>query len=193
MKLVTTALEWSYEAGDTDVQAETLQAAAELLVLRRDTLRMIDGAGPSIAVPHAESTAVARVRGTAAERVSSPGDLPENRIAAITERTDTVNQAPSAQNEHATSRDAAGDQKQPAQPTKCTFSGVVPIEAARFLDSGVTLVACPNCARTRSLSPRKGVLRFPSHDKRKTHAPVTSQRWAMGETIWEVVGVESNR
>jgi len=37
MKLVTTALEWSHQAGDTDVKAETLhKAAAELLVLRRD-------------------------------------------------------------------------------------------------------------------------------------------------------------
>ncbi len=193
MKLVTTALEWSHQAGATDVKAETLQAAAARLVLRRDTLRIIDGAGPSIAVPHAESTAVARGRGTAAARVSSPGDLPEHRTAAITERTATVNQAPSAHNEHATRREAVGDQQPPAQPTTGTFSGVVPIEATRFLDSGVTLVACPKCARTRSLAPRKGVLRFPSHDKRKTHASVTSQRWAMGETIWEVVGGESNR
>lgn len=193
MKLVTTALEWSHQAGDTDVKAETLQAAAELLVLRRDTLRIIDGAGPSIAGPHAESTAVARVSGAEAECVSSPGALPENRTAAITERTDTGDQAPSVHNEHATRRDAVGDQQPLAKPTKCTFAGVVPIEAERFLDSGVMLVACPTCARTRSLAPRKGVLRFPSHDKRKTHAPVTSQRWVMGDTIWEVVGGESNR
>ena len=33
MKLVTTALEWSHAAGETDVRAETLQAAAELLGL----------------------------------------------------------------------------------------------------------------------------------------------------------------
>jgi hypothetical protein len=188
MKLVTTALEWSHQAGDTDVKAETLQAAAELLVLRRDTLRIIDGAGPSIEGPHAESTDVARVRGMAAERVSSPGALPENRTATSTERTATVAPAPTAHNEQATRRDAVGDQQSPAKPTKCPFAGVVPIEATRFLDSGVTLVACPTCARTRSLSLRKGVLRFPSHDKRKRHAPVTSQRWAMGETIWEVVG-----
>src|SRR2546422_3203987 len=193
MKLVTTALEWSYEAGDTDVQAETLQAAAELLVLRRDTLRIIDGAGPGIEGPYAESTAGARVRGTAAERVSSPGALPEHRTAAITERTATVAPAPSAHHEHAPRREAVGDQQPSAKPPKCTFAGVVPIEATRFLDSGVTLVACPTCARTRSLAPRKGVLRFPSHEKRKPHAPVTSQRWVMGNTIWEVVGGESNR
>jgi hypothetical protein len=46
MKLVATALEWSFEASETNVRAETLAKAAELLVLRRDTLRIIDGEGP---------------------------------------------------------------------------------------------------------------------------------------------------
>src|SRR6266699_3630628 len=36
MKLVTTVLEWSYEAKAPDVLAETLEKAAQLLVLRRD-------------------------------------------------------------------------------------------------------------------------------------------------------------
>jgi hypothetical protein len=45
MKLVTTALEWSYLAGETEVRAERLKSAAELLVLRHDTLKLIDGAG----------------------------------------------------------------------------------------------------------------------------------------------------
>jgi hypothetical protein len=84
-----------------------------------------------------------------------------------------------------------GEQVQTVKTPKCTFSGVVSIELQRFLDSGVTLVECPDCARMRTLSPSKGVLRFPSHDKRKTNAPVTSQRWAMCETIWEVIGGES--
>jgi hypothetical protein len=38
MKLVTTALEWSYEAKATDVKVEMLEKAASLLVHRRDTL-----------------------------------------------------------------------------------------------------------------------------------------------------------
>ena len=79
---------------------------------------------------------------------------------------------------------------QTANTLKCSFSGVISIESKRFLDSGIALVECPDCARTRSLSPRNGVLRFPSHDKRKTRTPVTSQRWAMQKTIWEVVGGE---
>ena len=50
MKLVTTALEWTYEACETDVRAERLKFAAELLVLRHDTLRIIDGVGPDAPV-----------------------------------------------------------------------------------------------------------------------------------------------
>ena len=88
------------------------------------------------------------MHGTAAERVSSPGALPEHCTAAITERTATVAPAPSAHNEHATRRDAVGDQQPPAKPTKCPFAGVVPIEATRFLDSGVTLVCQDALARS---------------------------------------------
>ena len=56
MKLVTTALEWTYEAGETDVQSGTLEKAAQLLVLRRDTLQIIDGAGPSVDVSRPEGS-----------------------------------------------------------------------------------------------------------------------------------------
>ena len=83
------------------------------------------------------------------------------------------------------------EQTQTVKTPKCTFPGVVSIELQRFLDSGIRLVECPDCARTRSLSPSKGVLRFPSHDKRKTRTPNTDQRWAMEQTIWEVVAGES--
>jgi hypothetical protein len=51
-------------------------------------------------------------------------------------------------------------------------------------------VECPDCASTRMLSARKGVLRFPAHSRRKTRPPNTGQRWAMEKTIWEVVGGE---
>ena len=90
--------------------------------------------------------------------------------------------------ERAATRDLVGDQVRTAKTLKCTFAGRVEIEPKRFLESGIKLVECPNCASTRSLSPRNGVLRFPSHDKRKTHTPNTDQRWAMGETVWDVVG-----
>jgi len=57
-------------------------------------------------------------------------------------------------------------------------------------NAGIRLVECPKCARTRSLSPSKGVLGFPSHDHRKTDVSVTSEQWAMREMIWNLVGGE---
>jgi hypothetical protein len=170
MKLVTTALEWTYEAKAPDVRAERLKSAAELLVLRHDTLKIIDGAGPSVEVPPPESTEQGNGSGTELEREAVQANVQQN----TTETAGTV-----------------GEQVQTGKTPKCTFFGVVSIELQRFLDSGVTLVECPNCARTRSLAPSKELLRFPSHDKRKTNAPVTGVRWAMRETIWEVVGGES--
>ena len=92
--------------------------------------------------------------------------------------------------EWAAARDSVGDQVQTRNSPKCTFSGLVSIDLKRFLDSGIRLVECPDCARTRTLSPRNGVLRFPAHSKRKTRPPNTEQRWAMEKTIWEVVGGE---
>jgi hypothetical protein len=185
MKLVTTALEWTYQAGETDVRAERLQSAASLLVLHRDTLQIIDGAGPSIEAPQSESTGQEQASGTEAEQVSSPNAQPEKRTSAPTEQVD---QARSAQNEPATRSSVKSDKKQPAKPTTCTFSGVVPIDLSRFLDSGIALVECPDCASTRTLEPRGGVLRFKSHDKRKTRTLTTEPRWVKRETVWEVVG-----
>jgi AAA domain len=42
MKLVTTALKWSYAERQVDVASKHLKAAAELLTLRRDTIQIID-------------------------------------------------------------------------------------------------------------------------------------------------------
>jgi hypothetical protein len=89
--------------------------------------------------------------------------------------------------ERAAARDSVEDQVQTANAPKCTFSGVVPIEAKRFLDSGTHLVECPDCAAMRSLELRNGTLRFKSHDKRKTTTRNTEQRWARIDLAWGVV------
>jgi hypothetical protein len=85
--------------------------------------------------------------------------------------------------------ETAKEQVQTSTSAKCTFfSEVVVIDLKRFADSGVALVECPDCSRTRSLSEHKGVLRFPSHDRRKMQTKVTSKRWvARGKTDWDVV------
>src|SRR2546421_11072441 len=45
MKLITTALEWSYAQGEKDVSPKHLEAAAEQLTLRRDVMYLIDSSG----------------------------------------------------------------------------------------------------------------------------------------------------
>jgi hypothetical protein len=167
MKLVTTALEWTYQAGETDVRAETLEQVAELLVLRHDSLRIIDGAGPGVEAPPLE----------AGEQGNGGRTEPE-------QETTPSNSAP-----HTTeTKVSVGDSAQSAKAPKCTFHGEVEISLQAFQESGTRLVECPNCGATRTLSPHRGVLRFKSHDKRKTSPPVTAKRWAKRETIWKVVG-----
>jgi len=80
------------------------------------------------------------------------------------------------------------DQKHPIKSSKCTFSGVVPIDLKHFLDSGIGRVECPDCACTRTLEPHGEVLRFKSHDKRKTNTPNTEPRWTRIDSAWDVVG-----
>jgi hypothetical protein len=181
------ALEWSFEASETNVRAETLEKAAELLVLRR----IIDGAGPVQDATRSDSTGQDQASETEEEGVSESANPPENTAQVHTSPTDNEDQTSSTRSKLAASHDAVMDQKQPVKPPKCTFSGVVPIELKCFLDSGLGLVECPDCACTRTLKPQSGVLRFKSHDKRKTRTPNTGQRWAMCETVWEVVGGES--
>jgi len=119
MKLVTTALEWTYQAGEQDVRAETLEKAIALLVLRRDTLRIIDGAGPSVEAPSSESNGLEQASGMEAEQVSSPNAQPEKPTSALTEQ---VGQTLSTQNEPATRSTAQGDRK---QPTRCTLASLL--------------------------------------------------------------------
>jgi hypothetical protein len=190
MKLVTTALKWTYQAGETDVRAETLEAAASLLVLRRDTLRLIDGAGPDIKAPQSKSNGLEEASETEAEQVSSLNTEAEQPTLTPTGQLD---QARSRRSESPPKSEVQEAVSQPTQSTKCTFSGIVPIDLKRFQESGVSLVECPDCASMRTLEPRGGVLRFKPHDKRKTTTPNTGRRWARGKTDWDVVGEERNR
>lgn len=169
MKLVKAALEWSYEAQSPDVLVEMLEKAATLLVLRRDTLRIIDGAGPRIDVFQAP---------------------PENgEHGNKTERETQPEQEAMQTNVQVETEGTVEEQTEMSTSPNCTFSGkVVLIDLKRFTDSGIKLVECPGCGRTRSLSPSKGVLRFKAHTRRKTTTLHTEQRWAKsGEMDWDVV------
>jgi hypothetical protein len=78
-----------------------------------------------------------------------------------------------------------------------SFQGAVEIElglasrpAAIQNAVSLSLVECPSCRRTWTISLGGGVLRFKAHKKRKTNAPNAGRRWARGEreTDWDVVG-----
>jgi hypothetical protein len=134
----------------------------------RDTLQIIDGAGPSVEVARPDGEMPARANATEPQRETGQ----ENGQQNTTKTAETV--------------DA---HVQTSKTPKCTFAGVISIDLKRFADSSVALVECPDCSRTRSLSPGKGVLRFPPHDRRKIQTPVTSKRWSTsGKTDWDVVG-----
>jgi hypothetical protein len=171
MKLVTTALEWTYQVGEADVRASWLKSAAELLVLRHDTLRIIDGTGPDAPVEDRDE----------AEPTSANGKEPELQTVPENEQQNTTKTV-----------ETAKEQGQTSTSSKCTFSKVVvSIDLKRWAESSVAVVECPHCSRTRSLSPVKGILRFPPHEPRKMQTPVTSKRWAAkGKTDWDVVGGE---
>ena len=173
MKLVIAALEWSYEAKATDVQAGWLEHAAELLVLRHDTLRIIDGAGPSVEADQASGAKLEQTSDTQAEQVSFPNEEQKLPSSVPTEQVTQVRSQKKAVSQSVAS-------------VKCTFSGVVPIDLKRFEESGVALVECPDCGRAWTLSPSGRVLRFKSHDKRKTNTPNTEPRWVKRETDWDV-------
>ncbi|GHO80128.1 hypothetical protein KSD_78990 [Ktedonobacter sp. SOSP1-85] len=139
-----------------------------MLVLRHDTLKLIDGAGPTTLAQDQNKAEEPGVNGKEPDRQT----VPEN------EQRD-----PSQQLEQA---------KEPVQTStspKCPFSRtVLPIDLKRFTASSVSSVECPLCGRTRSLSPVKGVLRFPPHEPRKMQTEVKGKRWSTtGKTDWDVV------
>jgi hypothetical protein len=169
MKLVTTALEWTYQAGEPDVQAETLEQAASLLVLRHDTLRIIDGAGPIVEAPASGTGEQGDGSGAQREQETAQTDVSPHSMETSVE---------------------AGDSAPSANPTRCPFSRVeVPIDLQAWAESGTRVVECPDCGATRSLEPHRGVLRFKQHSSVK-RKKLTAKRWAMDETIWKVVGGE---
>jgi AAA domain len=169
MKLVVTALEWSYLDGQTDVVPSRLKSAAELLVLRHDTLKLIDGAGPTRLAQDQNKAEEPGVNGKEPERQTAPEKEQQNTMKTV---------------------ETAKEQVQTNTSPNCTFSGEqVPIDLKRFTDSGINLVECPHCGRMRSLSPSKGVLRFKPHIRRKQQTPLTEKRWSSsGKTDWDVVG-----
>src|SRR5215472_929363 len=105
---------------------------------------IIDGAG-TLALPQEQNQA---------EPASLNGKEPEQQIVLEKDVPHTTNTVETVE--------TAKEQEPLPTSSKCTFSKtVIPIDLNRFTASSVTVVECPHCGRTRSLTPVKGVLRFP--------------------------------
>jgi hypothetical protein len=143
-------------------------SAAELLVLRHDTLKLIDGAGSDARHLDQNKAEPARVNGKEPERQT----VPENEQQSPTEMVETVK-----------------EQGHTSKTANCTFSGVVSIDLKRFTDSGISLVECASLWKNVFALPGQG--RPPVQAAHPTQAadPLTSKRWsASGKTDWNVVG-----
>src|SRR6266436_5546087 len=101
-------------AGETNVRAERLKSAAELLVLRHDTLKLIDGAGPDAPREDQDAETKDRANGNEPERQTVQENEQQNPTKTVETAKEPVQTSPSA---------------------KCTFSRtVILIDPKRFTD-----------------------------------------------------------
>jgi hypothetical protein len=165
MKLVSTALEWSYEAGETDVSAETLQAAAELLTLGRDTIRLIDGAGPMVEIPQSDTV--------------EQGSVPQAEAGEA-----LAKDAPKQRSGH---HDEVGETHRAVPSTNCSFSGPIELEAGRLLESIVEVVQCPACGSVSKAKVKGQSVVISPHPKRQSRPVRNVTRWMEQGTEWILV------
>ena len=161
MKLVKTALGWSYEAKSTDVVVEMLEKAASLLVLRRNMLWIIDGAGPSTEVSPSDTTAQETEAGEA-----------------------KASDAPKQQPSH---HDEVGDTQRAVPSTNCSFSGPIKLEAASFLESTVEVAQCPACGSVSKAKVKGQSVMIVPHPPRKVRPVRNVTRWMEQGTEWVLV------
>jgi len=165
MKLVSTALEWSYQAGETDVSAETLEKAAELLTLGRDIIWLIDGAGPAVEIPRSDTAEQEHVQ------EAETGEAPVK---------DTSKQRASHYNE-------VGETHRAVASTNCSFSGSIKLEVGRLLESKVEVVQCPSCGSVSKAKVKGQAVVIAPHPPRKLRPVRNVTRWVEQGTEWALV------
>jgi hypothetical protein len=165
MKLVKTALEWSYEVKSTDVLVEMLEKAASLLVLRRNMLWIIDGAGPSTGAPPSDTTEQERVQKTEVGEAKAL-DVPK---------------------ESSPYHDEVGETQRAVPSTHCSFSGSIKLEAASFLESKVEVVQCPTCGSVSKAKVKGQSVVILPHPPRKVRPVRNVTRWMQQGTEWILV------
>jgi hypothetical protein len=165
MKLVTTALEWSYEVGEMDVKAEMLEKAASLLALRRNTLWIIDGAGPTVGIPRSDAPEQESIQETAAGEAK----------------------ASAASKEQPLSHDEVGETQRAVPSTHCSFSGPIKLEAASFLESKVEAVQCPTCGSVSKAKVKGQSVVILPHLPRKLRPVRNVTRWMEQGSEWAII------
>jgi len=165
MKLVTTALEWSYEAGELEVSAEMLEKAAELLTLGRNIIRLIDGTGPTIEIPRSDTAEQERVQGAEAGEASAKDALKQR----------------------ASHHDAVGETPRATPSTHCSFSRPIELEMARWLESKVEVVQCPMCGSVSKAKVKGQSVVIAPHPPRKSRPVRNVTRWMGQGTQWVLV------
>jgi len=158
-------MEWTYQAGETDVRAETLEKAASLLVLRRDTLRIIDGAGPSIEV---------NLKDTAEQSSVQEGNAGEAPML------DPSKQRPPPRNE-------VGETQAEGKSAHCSFSGPIQLEVARWLEATVQEVQCPSCGSVSKAKVKGQSVVISPHAPRKSRPVRNVTRWTEQGSDWVLV------
>jgi hypothetical protein len=165
MKLVSTALEWSYQAGERDVSAERLKSAAELLTLGRDIIRLIDGAGPTVEIP--QSDTAEQESGQEAKAGEAPTlDPPKQRASHHDEVEETQRAVPSA---------------------NCSFPGPIKLDAGRLLSSKVEVVQCPTCGSVSKAKVKGQSVIISPHLPRKVRPVRNVTRWMEQGPEWVLV------
>src|SRR5205085_511610 len=103
-----------YQDGDPDVRVERLEQAASLLVLRRDTLQIIDGTGPIVETPAHKPGEQGGESGAQQEQETAQADVSPHPMETSVETEDSARSAHSA---------------------KCHFCEEIPIDLQAFADS----------------------------------------------------------
>jgi len=129
-------------------------------------------------------------------RVFGMGDVPramnpvsqDKPLVSQTEVLDTSTKGPQRRvGERAPMRDPVGETPM-ALPSgsDCPFKGILEISSDQMKETGVSLVECPDCGRTRSLPFSGRTIKFPSHTKRKTRTPNRDERWVKQDALWKL-------
>jgi hypothetical protein len=159
MKLISNALEWSYEADKQDVSAEMLEKAAELLTLGRNAIRLIDGAGPTVEMPQSDTT------GQESGQEAEAGEAPAKDSPPL-------------------HHDEVGESQRAVPSTNCSFSGPIKLEVARWMESKVEVVQCPACGSVSKAKLKEQSVVIAPHPPRKSRPVRNVTRWMEQGTEW---------